>query len=294
MRNFIILFEEKEGTSALVRLLDNFKQISIVHQVGGRGWEPFDRNTCGWLRISELTRCFDLIFDENPLDLDRLNGIYAKKARAPLDAMDKSGSVGFKMRVVPPNPIERIWLGFMNGLSRTLTRKDFSRSFERTMIKTSKANNLMVFFAVRQDVFRWALSKYHGDGTGKPGHIQFKLASGSISQSEIGKIYVDPDAFEKVVQACEASHANKRRLMGEFQAAGIPVHPLRYEDFLIDKQRYFTRVLELLEIDISYAELESALELGSNFKKVHSDDISDFVENHEEVTEIFGERYVAW
>ena len=294
MRNFIILFEEKEGTSVLVRLLDNFKQISIVHQAGDRGWEPFTHNSCGWLRVRELTRCFDLIFDKNPLDLDRLNGIYAKKAAAPLDAIDKSGSVGFKMRVVPPNPIERMWLGFMNDLSQTLTRKDYSRSFERTMIETSKANDLVVFFAVRQDVFRWALSKYHGDGTGKPGHIQFKLASGSISQSEIEKIYVDPDGFEEVVQACETSHANKRRLMGEFEAAGVPVHPLRYEDFLTDKTRYFTRLLELLEIDISHAELESALELGSNFKKVHSDDISDFVENHEEVTEIFGERYVKW
>lgn len=294
MRNFIIFFEEKEGTSPLVRLLDNFEQISVVHQVGDRGWEPFDRHNCGWLSMSELTRCFELIFDGGPLDLDRLNGIYAKKAVAPLDTMDKSGSVGFKMRFLPPNPIEMMWLRFMGGLSETLTRRDFSRSFERTMIEASKANDLTIFLAVRQDVFRWALSKYHGDGTGKPGHLQFKLASGAISKSEIGKIHVDRDGFEQAVSACEESHAEKRRLMGEFQAAGIPVHPLLYEDFLADKRSYFARLLELLEIEIAPSDLDSALELGGFFQKVHSDDISEFVENHEEVIEIFGERFVEW
>ena len=32
MRNFIILFNEKAGTSPLVRLLDKFELISVVHQ----------------------------------------------------------------------------------------------------------------------------------------------------------------------------------------------------------------------------------------------------------------------
>ena len=33
MQNFIILFKGSEGTSPLVRLLDEFDQISIIHQV---------------------------------------------------------------------------------------------------------------------------------------------------------------------------------------------------------------------------------------------------------------------
>ena len=45
MRDFIIFFEEKKGTSPLVRLLDNYCGISVVHQTENRGWEPFDRTT---------------------------------------------------------------------------------------------------------------------------------------------------------------------------------------------------------------------------------------------------------
>jgi len=84
MRNFIIFFEEKEGTSPLVRLLDNFDQISVVHQVGKDwSWEPFDRHSCGRLSMHDLTQCFDLIFGENLLDMERLNAIYTKTAKAP-------------------------------------------------------------------------------------------------------------------------------------------------------------------------------------------------------------------
>jgi len=35
-------------------------------------------------------------------------------------------------------------------------------------------------------------------------------------------------------------------------------------------------------------------EAGGHFEKVHSNEISDFVANHEEGTEAFGQRYVAW
>ena len=294
MRNFIIFFDEKEGTSPLVRLLDNFGQISIVHQVGDRGWEPFDRHNCGWLRISELVQCLDLLFDDTPLDMGRLNGIYAKKAIAPLDTVDKAGAIGFKMRFVPPHPVELMWRKFLSGVSKAVTRRDSAQAFERKMINTIKANDAVIFLAVRQDVFRWALSKYHGDGTGKPGHIQFKLASGAISKSEIGKIRIDRDRFEQSLLECEEVHAEKRRLVHELQRAGISVHPLLYEDFLADKKAYFIRLLGLLEIDISDAEIDAALELGGYFNKVHSDDISEFVENHEEITEMFGDRYVAW
>jgi hypothetical protein len=49
MNNFIVLFEEKEGTSSLVRLLDNFERVSVVHHKKGGGWEPFDQHNCATL-----------------------------------------------------------------------------------------------------------------------------------------------------------------------------------------------------------------------------------------------------
>jgi hypothetical protein len=40
MNNFIVLFEEKEGTSPLVRLLDNFERVSVVHHENQSSFAP--------------------------------------------------------------------------------------------------------------------------------------------------------------------------------------------------------------------------------------------------------------
>lgn len=72
------------------------------------------------------------------------------------------------------------------------------------MIKILRRNDTVVFLAVRQDVFRWGLSKYHGDGTGQPpGHLQFKLARGELQKSEIGKIHVDPERSRRSLPAAK-------------------------------------------------------------------------------------------
>ena len=295
MRKFIILFEEKEGTSPLVRLLNNFERVSIIHQVNNSGWEPFDRHNCGPMSLRNLERCLEIIFDKSSIDFKRLNRIYTKTSRRPLEVISgEVGAVGFKMRFTPP-------IGFLymsvfsrwNRLSRILAIYN-NRSFKHMMINVLKRNNVVVFLAVRQDVLRWGLSKYHGDGTGKAGHLQFKLASGEISRDEIGKIHVDFTRLEKIITKCEESHARKRRLAEELKLAGIQTHPLLYENFLTDKQQYFSQILSYLELDVSQGEIDAALERGAHFEKVHSDNISDFVENYEEVQEKFGDRFVSW
>jgi uncharacterized protein (DUF924 family) len=82
--------------------------------------------------------------------------------------------------------------------------------------------------------------------------------------------------------------------MKEFERAGIAVCPLRYEDFLRDKIEYFQRIFDILGIEVSTEEINSAMRRGAYFQKVHSDDISGFVENHEEVMERFNGRFVSW
>jgi hypothetical protein len=153
-----------------------------------------------------------------------------------------------------------------------IVAKYYTQSFRRMMINLLQRNNVVVFLAVRQDVLRWGLSKYHGDGTGKPGHLQGKLASGEITRDKIGKIHVEE----------------------ELKLSGIQTYPLCYEDFLTDKQKYISQIFNFLELKISKEEIDDALKRGQYFKKVHSDDISNFVENHKEVKEKFGDRFVSW
>jgi hypothetical protein len=64
MRSFIILFHEKTGTSPLVRLLDKFELISILHQTDYSGFEPLDRHRCGRMTLKNLRKCLDIIFSE--------------------------------------------------------------------------------------------------------------------------------------------------------------------------------------------------------------------------------------
>jgi hypothetical protein len=291
MQNFIIFFEGKEGTSPLVRLLNNFEQISIIHQVNNKGWEPFDRHNCGHMSIRNFKRCLDIVFSKASTDFDRLNRIYIKTAKRPLEKISREGVIGFKMRFTPHRHIKTFsrW----HKLSKKVA-KYYTKSFRRMMINLLQKNNVIVFLAVRQDILRWGLSKYHGDGTGKSGHLQGKLASGEITRDEIGKIHVDCKRLEKIISKCQKSHSQKRRLMENFKLSGIQAYPLCYEDFLADKQKYFSQIANFLKLRISKEEIDDALKKGGYFKKVHSDNISNFVENHEEVQEKFGDRFIAW
>ena len=291
MQNFIIFFEEKEGTSPLVRLLDNFEQISIIHQVKNKGWEPFDRHNCGNMSVRNLMRCLDIVFNKASTDFEQLNQIYIKTAKRPLEEINRNGVVGFKMRFAPPTYMEAFsrW----NRLSKIVT-KYYAQSFKRMMINLLKKSNVVIFLAVRQDLLRWGLSRYHGDGTGKPGHLQFKLAKGEITKDEIGKLHVDCTRLEKIISGCERSHSHKRRLMEEFKLSGIQTYPICYEDFLADKRQCISQIFHFIELKISEEEINDALKMGEYFVKVHSDDISNFVENHEEVKEKFGDRFVSW
>lgn len=296
MRNFIILFNEKAGTSPLVRLLDKFELISVVHQENNTGFEPFDRHNCGRMSLVDLEQCLDTIYDRGPRNTEALSRIYARKAKRPLAAMSEKGIVGFKMRFSParPYPFHIDRLPVWNNLSDRLFREHYMRSFRNAMFDILKRHNVVVLLAVRQDVLRLALSKYHGDGTGKPGHLQFKLARGAINKDAIGKINVDCERLENIISKCEAIHAEKRLLMREFTQAGIQAHPILYEEFVTAKRSYLKNLFEVLELEVSDDEISRVLSQEEYLKKVHSDDISEFVENHEEVLNRFSDRFVSW
>ncbi len=296
MKNFIIFFEGKEGTTPLVNLLNNFEKVSIVHQAGGIGWEPLDRYHCGPMSQKNLERCLDLIYNPESVDMEQLNQIYLKTGKNPLEVINPQKAVGFKMRFNPPKQNFGYVSGFdaWNNLSSRVFQSYHEKSFRNMMIETLARNNVTVFFAIRQDIMRWALSKYHGDGTGKPGHLQFKLAGGKIRREDISKINVDSARLKRIINKCEEFHTEKRKLIEDLKAVGVQSYPICYEDFLADKHQYFKRFFDCLNIEISAEEIDTALNQGTKFQKVHSEDISSFVENHEEILEQFSDRFIAW
>lgn len=280
-RNFVVLFEEKEGSTPIVRLLNNFNTIDIIHQVSNTGWEPFDLHCCGPISLRNYLRCLDLIYGDRRPYMRELNRIYTATARRPLRCFDKNKSVGFKMRFRPQRYSKRL-SSLLGPFFRHLTVDRF------------RANGVVVFVTVRQDIFRWALSRYHGDGTGKPGHLQFKLATGMVARSEIPKIHVDLGAFRRLLESCERQVTLKRQLIVRLNRSGVNAWPMLYETFCHDMTSFFAEVLSKLDLPATDEYIADALEKGTRFQKVHSHDISEFVINAKELLDEFGQRNVAW
>jgi hypothetical protein len=273
-KNFVIFFDEKEGTSPLCRLLDNFEGVSVVHQIDNRGWEPFDAHNCGPMPLENFTECLGIIFGGR--NMEALNRIYCATGNLPLENIESAGSVGFKMRFRAPDG------------------KSDPEEFKKVLIRLLRDLGIVVFIAVRRDLLRWSLSKYHGDGTGKPGHLQFKLAKGDIAKEDIGKIHVDPAKLDLIIKACEAKYRQKKVLLSRLESSGVAAYPLFYEEFLKDKVIYFDNLLGRLGIRKEQSEIEWAIGKGAYFEKVHAIDISSFVENHEEIEARFGGLADCW
>jgi hypothetical protein len=269
--DFVMFFDEKEGTTPIIRLLNNFPQVEVIRTMGE--WEPFDRHASGPMPLSSLRTCLDLVFSRTPVE--EINEIYQRTATRPLSPFRGDGSIGFKMRFTAPA-----------GASEEL--------FARMMLEVLARHDVLVFLAVRQDLLRWALSKYHGDGTGRPGHIQFRLASGKLARNEIPRITVDTDRLERTIERCEAIHAEKRKLMAKLQDAGLDVVPVRYEDFLADPAACLSGLMAALGGEVSEEEAGDALATGAFVERVHGDDLSEFFNNAAELESRFGDRFERW
>jgi len=286
--NFFVLFDGKEGTSHLMMLLDRFSGISIVHQTDYQGWEPFDWHLHESLSVRALIRCLDLVFDGSG-NKDELNAIYKKTAQRPLDVFDSSGNVGFKMRFAwPPGRGWFTGLSARRGLAWLNQLNIEQRWYESRLMALLRKRQPVVLFTVRQDLFRWALSMYHGDGTGKDGHLQFDIASGKLKRSDLPAIEVDPVRFQEVLDGRRRVIDEKMRLMRKMQHLGIRTEVLVYEEFLRDPHAYFHKLLKAIDHPARDAEISEVLEKGSLFRKVHSEDISEWVSNHREIEAKFG------
>jgi hypothetical protein len=293
MSHFLVLFDQKEGTSHLMVLLDHFAGVSVVHQTDNQGWEPFDRHAHHSLSTAALMKCLDLVFKPGHGMPEELNRIYCRTSQRPLEDFDKNDDIGFKMRFEPdpePGRLTRLTSripGFGPQLARRLDIE--RRWYQYRLLSLLRRHKVVVLFAVRQDLYRWALSKYHGDGTGKDGHLQFDIAQGDIEHSEVPAIKVDPVRFQRIIDECRSIVEFKIWLRQKMRRARIRTHAVIYEEYLSDPVNYFQNLFRAIDHPVSDAEIAAVLEQGSGFRKVHSEDVSDFVLNHTEIEAKFAD-----
>ena len=248
------------------------------------------------MQNANIAKCFDSIFGSQTIDMERLNQVYLKTAKKPLQDIPKTDAVGFKMRFRQPHGglLGSVKFSNWHHLTRSITNNYLNNNYKKMMVGLFKQHNITVFFAVRQDMLRWGLSKYHGSGDGKKGHLQFDLASGKIRTEDIGSVTVDVGKFKKIIEHCHYVHREKKALYDEFRAQNIPCAVLRYENFLDDKTQYFKEFYRQLNIEKTEEQINKSIADGTTLKKVHGNDISSFVINHEEIQEKFGDEFFAW
>lgn len=257
MKNFIIFNTEKEGSCALVTTLDQFEQVTIISDF----IEPFDRHMFvndphgpGYdMSIEDFIKCLSLIYGSSEGYLEELNSIYGRYRSDCRFDFAKDTSLGCKMR--------------------------FRRKWKKELFSLLKRYEVTAFVLIRQDVLRWALSKYHGDGTGKKGHLQFS----NVNIRDLPKMEVKWKLLKKQIERCKKRIADREQLLADLRNSGIAAYPLFYEDFCADKTAYFKGLFDKLGLTISEPEIEATLSRGSLYKKVHPEALSEFIHNHEEI-----------
>lgn len=194
-----------------------------------------------------------LIYSGSENSLQELNAVYSKYREDCQFTFQKGEHLGFKMR--------------------------FRRTWKTEIFSLLREYNITAFVLIRQDVLRWALSKYHGDGTGKKGHLQFS----NISIKDLPKMAVNWKALKKQIDRCDKRIEDRMKLLEDLRNFGIAAYPLYYEDFCSNKIDYCKNLLSKLDIMMSEKEIEQVLNRECLYKKVHPEALSEFIENHEEI-----------
>lgn len=287
--NFVILFQEKQGTTAMVYYLNRFPGINILHHTNGFGFEPFEKHSAGPIKSKDIAKCLSLL-NSKENNFNQINKIYTKTTTNEIKTFNKNEIFGFKMRLYPPNDKINPLLAkipFIRGKARNLNKKRYKKQIFREL----KKHDIVVFIAIRQDMLKWALSKYHGDGTEKNGHLQFKLMTKKIEKDKLKKIFVDRSKLNDLLNNCKKSNYNNLKIYKKLKKKGIKVYPLFYEHFLHNKFDFFSELFDKIDYKIKLPTIKSILNQDIKLKKVHSNNIEDFVINHQEIINNFKDEY---
>lgn len=254
MRNFVIFFAANTGSSAIISHLKQMKdKLDIV------GFEPFDNCHMKQALVGkDLTRMFELLYNKNldntsaHAELNKLYKLYNDK---PIELFNNKKALGFKMRY-------RDW---------------------DTIEAPIKNNNVVVFILIRQNVFKWALSWYDSSAT------QFKLIKGEVEKDP--KITVDVEKFRSILKGCCQGLNERYKLIEELKKRGVTVVPIYYEEYCENKVAFFRKFFDSIDMKLTEGELLEFANRPNFFKKVHGDNLKQYVVNYEELKKEFGKLY---
>jgi len=223
-------------------------QLKKLDNIDIIGFEPFDANKKP-LISKDIKKIFTLIFNKNVKKnyIEAINPIYKYYYKRDFPEFDKSKSVGFKMRIKNLHDI----------------------------LPIAKKHNVVVFILFRHNILKWAISKC------RPNSYQFKLVKGQIQENP--PLNIDFNMLDKKIEECKKLHEQKKMILNRCIKDRLRAYPIYYEYMNEDKEKYFGDILDKIGITLSPDELSNFIAKQNYFKKVHSDNLEDFVINYNEL-----------
>lgn len=252
--NFIIFFDTHEGSSIISSQLGQLSSIDTIE------FEPFDivqlKNNMKDKYIGQdLITSFDILLNKNLKDnyIDKFHDLHKKYYRDQEKIIfDKKKSIGFKFR---------------------------ERNID-DIIPVLRNNDVKCFILRRRNILRWCISMYDSDNDI---YSQFKT-------NNVVKKKYDLNILKTKKKIYNSFLKNKDNLKKKLENNNINVYNIYYEDFVEDKKNFFKNFLN--KINVFYTEEEFTKLKNEKYKKVHPNDISKFVENYEEVYNLFNKQHI--
>jgi hypothetical protein len=180
-------------------------------------------------------------------DNSSLSDLYKEYSNTKLDYLYSNRSTGFKMR---PRNLDHV-------------------------IPILKEQKIHVFVLIRENILKSAISRCQTN------LLQFELAQGKIKENP--PITIDISVLQEKINLCKKINQEKYKLLENLKKLNISASPLYYEKFCSNKLEFFKDIFQKLEIKISAQDLCDFCNQELYYKKVHSDDISKFIVNYQEV-----------
>jgi hypothetical protein len=207
-------------------------------------YEPFDNcHLKKKLEGNDLAILLDAVYKR---DYIKASNIYKQYSDKPLDTFTKNNALGFKMR-------QRDWSDIQHVLVN---------------------NNVIVLVLFRNNILKWGLSKCESN------HLQFKLVKNEISHNP--KMTVNFELLTERLKICKKLINDKQQLLDNCKKYNIKAYPIYYETYCNDKIAFFDNIFKILNINIGENLKDFALQ-PIYFKKVHSDDLKQYITNYDEL-----------
>ena len=256
-KDFILLFEGCEGSSAFMQLLSDTGRVYLP------AYEPLDA-----YRFTERGFGTDMSEDDLLLSLELLYRRGDTKEREEV-------LVHLRERYTSEK-----WEYHLDATAEHSVGIKFRMRYGRAELFAAHFadNEIAPVIITREDKLRQAISHLATN-------VQFQLMNGT-HPDDLPPVTIDTDALASCLKDAQAKNAKREAMKETFKARGIDFIEVTYEDFVLRKRDLLSRTLSFLGHTFSGDTLDRALNTPEHYRKGYPVEFSKFITNHGEVLSV--------